>query len=205
MAYWKQHLAGAPALLNFPTDRPRPAAQKFQGETQTLVLSGALAESLKILSRRQGATLFMTLLAAFKTLLFRYSGLTDIAGRRHQQHRDHVPRVATAYWSEREQLLVEWNDTAALKETSLCVHQLFEQHARTTPNAIAVFSEDQTLTYGITERTGRRSGLSTAPARLWTGKHRGYQHRPVTRDVCRRAGRAQGGWRLPATRSTLPE
>lgn len=78
MAYWKQHLAGAPALLNFPTDRPRPAAQKFQGETQTLVLSGALAESLKILSRRQGATLFMTLLAAFKTLLFRYSGLTDI-------------------------------------------------------------------------------------------------------------------------------
>ena len=98
MAYWKQHLAGAPALLNFPTDRPRPAAQKFQGETQTLVLSGALAESLKILSRRQGATLFMTLLAALKTLLFRYSGLTDIAGRRHQQHRDHVPRVATAYW-----------------------------------------------------------------------------------------------------------
>lgn len=47
IAYWKQHLAGAPALLNFPTDRPRPAVQKFQGESQTLVLDGALAESLR--------------------------------------------------------------------------------------------------------------------------------------------------------------
>jgi condensation domain-containing protein/AMP-binding enzyme len=78
MTYWKQHLSGAPALLNFPTDRPRPAVQKFQGESRTLVLNRALAESLKILSRRQGATLFMTLLAAFKALLFRYSGQPDI-------------------------------------------------------------------------------------------------------------------------------
>ncbi|HEX5888415.1 MAG TPA: amino acid adenylation domain-containing protein, partial [Pyrinomonadaceae bacterium] len=45
MAYWQQHLAGASALINFPTDRPRPAVQKFQGESQTLVLNGALAES----------------------------------------------------------------------------------------------------------------------------------------------------------------
>ena len=52
--------------------------QKFQGESQTIVLSRALAESLKVLSRRQGATLFMTLLAAFKTLLFRYTGQSDI-------------------------------------------------------------------------------------------------------------------------------
>lgn len=78
MAYWKNHLADAPALLNFPTDRPRPAVQKFQGESRTLVLSRALAESLRILSRRQGATLFMTLLAGFKTLLFRYTGQADI-------------------------------------------------------------------------------------------------------------------------------
>ncbi|HEY2963825.1 MAG TPA: amino acid adenylation domain-containing protein [Pyrinomonadaceae bacterium] len=76
--YWKQHLQGAPALLNFPTDRPRPAVQKFEGETQTLELPKALTESLKSLSRQQGATLFMTLLAAFKTLLFRYTGQTDI-------------------------------------------------------------------------------------------------------------------------------
>ena len=78
MAYWKQHLAGAPALLNLPTDRPRPAVQKFQGETQTLVLPPALTDSLKTFSRQQGATLFMTLLAAFKTVLFRYTNQRDI-------------------------------------------------------------------------------------------------------------------------------
>jgi amino acid adenylation domain-containing protein len=78
MEYWKQHLAGAPALLNFPTDRPRPAVQKFQGETQTIVLSQSMTDALKSLSRQQGATLFMTLLAAFKTLLFRYTNQADI-------------------------------------------------------------------------------------------------------------------------------
>jgi amino acid adenylation domain-containing protein len=78
MAYWKQHLAGAPPLLNFPTDRPRPAVQKFAGETQTITLPASLTESLKALSRQQGATLFMTLLAAFKTLLFRYTNQKDI-------------------------------------------------------------------------------------------------------------------------------
>ncbi|HKS08829.1 MAG TPA: amino acid adenylation domain-containing protein [Pyrinomonadaceae bacterium] len=298
MAYWKQHLAGAPALLNFPTDRPRPAVQKFQGESETLVLDGALAESLKILSRRQGATLFMTLLAAFKTLLFRYSGQSDIvvgtpvAGRNRadiesligffvntqairtqlspdmsfsgllsevrsavlegQARQDlpfeklveelqperslsHTPifqvmfalqnvpmptlelagltvdcvaaTVKTAKFdfslsfeenadglvgtleyntdlfdaatmtrllghyeqllegvvsgeetklgdlqlltdTEREQLLSAWNDTTLPQQSSLCVHQQFEQHAQTTPNAIAVLCDDRTLTYG---------------------------------------------------------
>jgi NRPS condensation-like uncharacterized protein len=78
ISYWQQHLAGAPALLNFPTDRPRPPIQRFEGERQTFVLPKDLTESLKSLSRRQGATLFMTLLAVFKTLLFRYTGQTDI-------------------------------------------------------------------------------------------------------------------------------
>ena len=78
MAYWRQHLAGAPALLNFPTDRPRPPVQRFEGDRQTLVLPRDLTESLKSFSRQQGATLFMTLLAVFKTLLYRYTGQTDI-------------------------------------------------------------------------------------------------------------------------------
>jgi amino acid adenylation domain-containing protein len=78
IAYWRQYLTGAPALLNLPTDRPRPAVQRFQGEKQTLVLPKALTESLKTFSHQQGATLFMLLLAAFKTLLFRYTGQTAI-------------------------------------------------------------------------------------------------------------------------------
>jgi amino acid adenylation domain-containing protein len=302
MAYWKQHLADAPALLNFPTDRPRPAVQKFLGESQTLVLSKALAESLKMLSRRQGATLFMTLLAGFKTLLFRYTGQTDIvvgtpvAGRNRadiegligffvntqairtqlsaemsfaellaqvrtavlegQARQDlpfeklveelqperslsHTPifqvmfalqnvpmpalelsgltvssvaaTVKTAKFdfslsfeeqgdglvgileyntdlfdattmtrlfghyeqllqavaggeetklgdlelltaSEREQLLVKWNDTAVERTSSLCVHEQFERHAESSGDAIAVVCDEQALSYGELNR-----------------------------------------------------
>jgi len=318
MAYWKQHLAGAPALLNFPTDRPRPAVQKFQGESQTLVLSRALAESLKILSRRQGATLFMTLLAAFKTLLFRYSGQSDIvvgtpvAGRNRadiegligffvntqairtqlssdmsfgellaqvrtavlegQARQDlpfeklveelqperslsHTPifqvmfalqnvpmpvlelsglavnsveaTVKTAKFdfslsfeekadgligtleyntdlfeaatmtrllghyerllenivdggesklgdlqllteAEREQLVFEWNNTAAPPKASLCVHQQFEQHAQITADAVAVFCADHALTYG--ELNARANALARQLRRLGVGR-----------------------------------
>jgi len=76
--YWKEQLAGAPPLLALPTDRPRPAIQTFRGETQPFILGQQLTEQLKTLSQRRGMTLFMTLLAAFQTLLFRYSAQDDI-------------------------------------------------------------------------------------------------------------------------------
>ncbi len=63
LAYWKQKLAGAPPLLELPTDHPRPAVQTFHGATHTLILPATLARALESLSRQQGATLFMTLLA----------------------------------------------------------------------------------------------------------------------------------------------
>jgi amino acid adenylation domain-containing protein len=78
LAYWRQQLAGAPAVLELPTDRPRPPAQTFRGERQTLELSGELRDRLAALSRGEGVTLFMTLLATFQTLLYRYSGREDI-------------------------------------------------------------------------------------------------------------------------------
>ncbi|HEY1235681.1 MAG TPA: amino acid adenylation domain-containing protein, partial [Candidatus Binatia bacterium] len=78
LSYWKKQLEGAPALLNFPTDRPRPAVQSFRGASQTITLTKELSEQLKALSRKQGVTLFMTLLAAFQTLLYRYTGQEDI-------------------------------------------------------------------------------------------------------------------------------
>ncbi|MBW4575238.1 MAG: amino acid adenylation domain-containing protein [Aphanothece sp. CMT-3BRIN-NPC111] len=76
--YWKQQLKDAPPLLELPTDRPRPPVQTFKGATQVLVLPKSLTEALKDLSRQEDVTLFMTLLAAFKTLLSRYTGQTDI-------------------------------------------------------------------------------------------------------------------------------
>ncbi|MBD2776527.1 non-ribosomal peptide synthetase [Iningainema tapete] len=76
--YWKQQLAGAPPLLELPTDKPRPPIQSFCGATKEFQLDRNLTEQIKIFSQHSGATLFQTLLAAFVILMFRYSGQDDI-------------------------------------------------------------------------------------------------------------------------------
>ncbi|HLO85983.1 MAG TPA: amino acid adenylation domain-containing protein [Nostocaceae cyanobacterium] len=78
LQYWKQQLAGVPALLELPTDKPRPAVQTFRGSRETFQLSDDLSQKLKSLSQQTGTTLFMTLLAAFSVLLSRYSHQEDI-------------------------------------------------------------------------------------------------------------------------------
>jgi amino acid adenylation domain-containing protein len=77
-SYWRNQLADAPAILDLPTDRPRPAVQTFRGAWQSIALSKTVSEQLAELSQHEGATLFMTLLAAFTTLLWRYSAQDDI-------------------------------------------------------------------------------------------------------------------------------
>ncbi len=78
LAYWKQQLGGKLPVLNLRADRPRSPVQTFNGAQATLILPQSLTQALKNLSHQEGATLFMTLLAAFKTLLYRYTGQTDI-------------------------------------------------------------------------------------------------------------------------------
>ena len=78
MEYWRTHLAGAPASLELPADRPRSPVQSFNGARESFTLSPDLSSRLVELSRREEATLFMTLLAAFNVLLHRYTGETDI-------------------------------------------------------------------------------------------------------------------------------
>ena len=76
--YWKSQLRDVAEVLDLPTDRPRPAVQSFRGSRQSLRLSETLTGALKALSRREGVTLYTTLLAVFQTLLHRYTGQTDI-------------------------------------------------------------------------------------------------------------------------------
>ncbi|MBE9201694.1 MULTISPECIES: non-ribosomal peptide synthetase [unclassified Nodularia (in: cyanobacteria)] len=78
LAYWKQQLADAPTLLQLPTDRPRPLMHSFAGKKQFFMLSQTLTQSLRNLSQQTKTTLFMLLLAAFQTLLYRYTGQPDI-------------------------------------------------------------------------------------------------------------------------------
>ncbi|QRO01038.1 non-ribosomal peptide synthase/polyketide synthase [Archangium violaceum] len=78
LAYWRQQLAGAPSVLELPTDRPRPAVQSFRGTSLPVRLPRELSAAVRELSRREGVTSFMTLLAAFQTVLSRYSGQDDV-------------------------------------------------------------------------------------------------------------------------------
>ncbi|NDK93069.1 amino acid adenylation domain-containing protein, partial [Photorhabdus laumondii subsp. laumondii] len=89
--YWCTKLADVPVLLDLPTDRPRPPQQSFAGNTLLISLDAELTQSLKLLSEQQGVTLFMTLLAAWATVLSRLSGQEDLvigtpsAGRSRQE------------------------------------------------------------------------------------------------------------------------
>nr|VFJ65121.1 MAG: HAD-superfamily phosphatase, subfamily IIIC/FkbH-like domain-containing protein [Candidatus Kentron sp. FW] len=90
-AYWKKQLAGAPALLELPTDHPRPPVRDYRGASLSFSLPAELTAGVKQLGQQTGATLFMTLWSAFAVLLARYSGQDDvligspIAGRAHGQ------------------------------------------------------------------------------------------------------------------------
>ena len=78
VAYWRNQLAGAPPTLELPADHPRPATQSYRGEIVTWMFPASLTNSLREFSKREGFTLFMTLLGAFEVLLYRYTGQNDI-------------------------------------------------------------------------------------------------------------------------------
>jgi amino acid adenylation domain-containing protein len=78
LAYWRERLAGAPELLELPTDHPRPPVQTYRGATVPVELAPTLLERLQALGRSEGATLYMTLLSAFQVLLSKYSGSEDV-------------------------------------------------------------------------------------------------------------------------------
>jgi amino acid adenylation domain-containing protein len=77
VSYWREHLRDAPATLELASDRPRPPIQTFKGARLFTEFPARFVDGLRALSRREGVTLFMTLLAAFDVLLGRYSGQSD--------------------------------------------------------------------------------------------------------------------------------
>ena len=78
LSYWQEQLGGELPVLEMPTDHPRPAMQSLRGSREVFIIPKQLVESLKALGRSEGSTLFMVLLAAFKTLLYRYTRQKDI-------------------------------------------------------------------------------------------------------------------------------
>ena len=78
MAYWRERMAGAPPVLEMPTDYARPAVQSYRGRSESLAVSAEVVQKLKRLGAEEGVTLFMMLLGAMDVLLWRYSGQEDI-------------------------------------------------------------------------------------------------------------------------------
>ncbi|MBW3570369.1 MAG: amino acid adenylation domain-containing protein [Gemmatimonadetes bacterium] len=91
LEWWTRHLAGAPAVLELPADRPRPAVQSFRGAYLTATLPPERVDALRALGVEEGATLFMVLMSAWQVLLARCSGQHDlvvgtpVAGRERQE------------------------------------------------------------------------------------------------------------------------
>jgi amino acid adenylation domain-containing protein/non-ribosomal peptide synthase protein (TIGR01720 family) len=77
LAFWTEHLDGAPAL-ELPADRPRPAVQSYAGDMVSLWIDERVADGLRALSRREGVTMFTTMMAAFDALMSRWSGQDDV-------------------------------------------------------------------------------------------------------------------------------
>ncbi|GAC1389438.1 MAG: hypothetical protein NVS4B11_03610 [Ktedonobacteraceae bacterium] len=117
LAYWKKQLENAPAVLTLPTDRPRPPVQTYCRAVQPFALSKSLTDNLKALSRREGVTLYMTLVAAFQTLLHRYTGQDDIIIG--------AP-VAGSTWPETEHLIGPYTNTVVLR-TDLSGNSTFRE------------------------------------------------------------------------------
>lgn len=91
IAFWKNHLAGAPTLIELPTDHPRPTIQTFRGAREKLIIDASLTNRLRTLCKSRGVTLFMALYAAFAILLSRHANQRDVvigvpaSGRNHRQ------------------------------------------------------------------------------------------------------------------------
>ncbi len=103
--YWRT-LGGEQPVLELPLDHPRPAVQSYRGARLDVSVEAALVNGLKALAQREGVTLFMLLLASFQTLLYRYSGQSDI--------RVGVP-IANRNRAETERLIGFFVNTQVLK------------------------------------------------------------------------------------------
>ncbi|MCP4659179.1 MAG: AMP-binding protein, partial [bacterium] len=129
LAYWRGKLEGAPGVLELPTDRPRPPAQSHRGAALARALPAVLGDRLKALSQRQGATLFMTALAAFAALLHRYTGQQDLLVG---------SPVANRGRTELEGLIGMFVNTLVLRaelDADLCFRELLERVRETALGA----------------------------------------------------------------------
>jgi non-ribosomal peptide synthetase component F len=154
IGFWRQHLQGAPALLELPTDRARPGMQSYRGGSVGVRLSAELTRELRQLGQRHGATLFMTLLSGWTALLARWSGQPEVVIG--------TP-VANRQRAEVESLIGFFVNTLALRvrlEEDPSVAELLEQVKGTT---LAAFSHQDVPFEQVVEAVQPPRSLSHSP------------------------------------------
>ncbi|MCG3119505.1 MAG: D-alanine--poly(phosphoribitol) ligase subunit 1 [bacterium] len=154
LAYWRQQLAGAPPLLALPTDRPRPAVQTLVGAQSAFAFSKELSAALQQLSQQKRVTLFMTLLAGFATLLYRYTGQEDIVVG---------SPIANRNRAELEDLIGFFVNTLVLR-TNLRGNPTFaELLDRVNATALAAYAHQDVPFEKLVEELRPERNLSTSP------------------------------------------
>ena len=136
-SYWREQLAGASPLLNLPTDHSRPALKNFRGGHHYFAFSQKLSQSLQELSRREGVTMFMTLLAGFTVLLNRYTGQEDISIGTPVGSRNRI---------EFEQVIGCFVDTLVMREDVTGEPSFLELLHRTRRTALEAYAHQIPLT-----------------------------------------------------------
>jgi amino acid adenylation domain-containing protein len=151
--YWRRQLANASAL-NLPTDYARPATSSFKGARQSVTLPQSLSRSLQAMSRNEDATLFMTLMAAFQTLLFRYSGQEDITVG--------AP-VAGRTMIETENLIGSFVNTLALRGDLAGNPSFREFLSRVRETVLGAFSHQELPFEKLVEELNPERGVNRTP------------------------------------------
>lgn len=154
LVYWQRQLADAPLVLELPTDYPRPAIQTYRGARQSLVLTKSLSEALKELSQQHGTTLFMTLLAALQTLLYRYTGQQDILVGTPVSYRPHA---------EVEGLLGPFTNTLVLRSNFTGMRSFPELLAQVRDVTLGAFAHQDLPFEKLVEALHPERNLSRTP------------------------------------------
>ena len=151
--YWRQQLHGLP-VLDLPTDRPRPAIQTYNGTRYSFEISPELSEAVDALARQQRVTKFMTLLAAFQTLLHRYSAQDDIVIG--------TP-IAGRTRLETESLIGLFVNTLVLREDLSGDPDFMELLRRVRETAFAAYAHDDVPFEKLVEQLQPERDLSRTP------------------------------------------
>ncbi|HSK80240.1 MAG TPA: non-ribosomal peptide synthase/polyketide synthase [Thermoanaerobaculia bacterium] len=154
LAFWREALRGCPLVLDLPADRPRPPVRSQRGAAEGLILPPELALRLEPLSRERGATLFMTLLAAFGALLSRYTGEPDLVVG--------TP-VANRNRGETEPLIGFFVNTLALRTGAAAGATFGELLGRTRETALAAYAHQDLPFERLVEELAPERDLSRTP------------------------------------------